>query len=122
MRRLIGIALILTLTGCAGSTQSLLGAGVTLKAVGQQWEAVNAAFVKACVPSAPKLDVATCTQARDFGVKFKAAYPLAIQLYETAVNARDANMAGDAKHVIRGLSVDLVAFGLQVGMALQEVK
>lgn len=113
---------VLVLGATCTTQQSLMGSGTALKAVGQQWLAVNGAFVKACVPSAPKLSKATCDDARSFGDKFKKSYPLAIQLFETAVNANDTAMAADAKSVVRGLSVDLVKFGLQVGLTLQEVK
>lgn len=117
----LGLAVLLLGATC-NTQQALLGSGTALKGVGQQWLAVNEAFVKACVPSAPKLPKASCDQARDFGVKFKKSYPLAIDLFDTAVNANDTAMAGDAKNVIRGLSRDLVKFGLQVGIQLSEVK
>ena len=120
-RLILTVALILSV-GCSSTHQGLMGSGTALKAVGQQWLAVNDGFVKGCVPSAPKLPKAQCDAARDFGVKFKQAYPLAIQLFETAVTANDTAMAADAKSVIRGLSVDLVKFGIHVGVTLQEVK
>ncbi len=124
MRRYLSAVFILFLVtaGCASTHQGLMGSGTALKAVGQQWLAVNDGFVKGCAPAAPKLSKAQCDAARSFGEKFKKAYPLAIQLFETAVSANDTAMAADAKSVIRGLSADLVKFGLQVGLALQEVK
>jgi hypothetical protein len=116
-------ALVVLSAGCASSHQNLMGSGAALKTVGQQWLSVNEGFVKGCAPTAvQKLPQDQCDKAREFGVKFKQAYPLAIQLYETAVNAKDTSMAADAKSVIRGLSADLVKFGLQVGLTLQEVK
>ena len=120
-RLVLTVALVLSL-GCASTHQGLMGSGTALKAVGQQWLTVNEGFVKGCVPSAPTLPKAQCDAARSFGEKFKKAYPLAIQLFETAVSANDTAMASDAKSVIRGLSADLVKFGLQVGLTLQEVK
>lgn len=123
MRRLLTLCAAVLLLGATCNTQqALLGSGTALKGVGQQWLAVNDAFVKACVPSAPKLPKTSCDQARDFGAKFKKSYPLALDLYETAVNAQDTAMAGDAKNVIRGLSRDLVKFGLEVGIQLSEVR
>lgn len=127
MLRTLRIPLVLALAvlvlGATCTThQQLMGSGTALKAVGQQWLAVNGAFVKACLPSAPKLPKATCDEAGKFHDKFKKSYPLAIDLYETAVNANDTAMAGDAKNVIKGLSRDLVKFGLQVGIQLSEVK
>jgi len=122
MRRWLLAAVLVLAVGCASTHQGLMGSGTALKAVGQQWLTVNEGFVKGCAPSAPTVPKAQCDAARDFGVKFKKAYPLAVQLFDTAVNANDAAMAADAKSVIRGLSVDLVKFGLQVGITLSEVK
>lgn len=123
MRRLLILCTAALLLGATCNThQGLMGSGTALKAVGQQWVSVNDAFVKGCLPSAPKLTPKTCADARAFGEKFKKSYPLAIQLFETAVSANDTAMAADAKSVVRGLSADLVKFGLQVGLTLQEVK
>lgn len=112
---------VLVLGATCNTGPALLGSGESLKLVGNQWLAANAELVKACVPSAPRLDKQTCDDARAFGVKFKTTYPLALQLFEAAVNANDAGIAGDAKDVIRRLSVDLVAFAAKVGLTFQEV-
>ena len=105
-----------------GTQEALLSSGATLKAVGSQWRAVNARFVEGCKPSGPTLDKKMCDAARAFGEKFQKGYPLAVDLYEVAVNAQDTAMAGDARATIRRLSAELVSFGLKVGIEIQGVK
>jgi hypothetical protein len=117
-------AAVLLLGASCGTTPgvTLVATGETIKAVGTDWLAVNARFVEACKPSGPTLDPATCGAARAFGEKFKKAYPLASDLYSTAVGTNDAALAGDAKAAIRKLALEGAALAVKVGLTMREVK
>ena len=118
------VAAVLAMGASCGTTPgvTLVATGETIKAVGTDWLAINAKFVEACKPSAPTLDAGTCKSARDFGEKFKKAYPLASDLYATAVGTNDAALAGDAKAAVRKLALEGAALAVKVGLTMREVK
>lgn len=129
-RKMLRVPLVLALAvlmlgaTCNTSTtgQALVVTGEAIKGVGQDWLAVNKALVDACRPSAPKLDPKTCADARVFGEKFKKAYPLASDLYYTAVGTNDAALSGDAKAAVRKLAIEGLALAVKVGLTIREVK
>ena len=120
---LLTVAILLMGASC-GTTPgvTLVATGETIKAVGTDWLAVNAKFVEGCKPSGPTLDAGTCASARAFGEKFKKAYPLASDLYATAVGTNDAALAGDAKAAVRKLALEGAALAIKVGLTMREVK
>jgi hypothetical protein len=105
----------------ASCNQGVVASGEVLKQVGKDWLAVNAAFVQACRPSAPTMDKATCATAGQLYDKFRVAYPLAMNLYESGVNANDAQIAGGAKAVIRSLAADGASLAIKVGLNFVKV-
>lgn len=120
---LIVIAVLAMGASCGtSSSAALLVTGEAIKGVGQDWLAVNKALVQACKPSAPTLDAVTCAQARAFAIKFKQAYPVASELYYSAVRVNDIALAGDAKSAVSRLAVEALTLAVKVGMSIREVK
>ncbi len=113
--RCVSLLLLLSLillVGCASIGQSLVVSGESLKAVGNEFIAVADVYVRGC--AAQTISLSQCVAFRDFGEKFKVAYPMAIQLWGVARNANDVATAKKAEDVIKSLMTDLSVFASQV--------
>lgn len=82
----------LLLAGCAAALPSIVVAGKSLKAIGQEFEATSATMYVLCTTNS--VSRATCDGYRDFGLKFKVAYDLADKGYGAAVHSVTLNDAG----------------------------
>ena len=96
---------ILALAGCASVGQGLAVSGESLKAVGNEFIAVAEVYQKGCAAQTIKPE--SCAAFRTFGLRFQAAYPIAVGLWTAARNANDAAAAKHAEAVIASLATDL---------------
>jgi hypothetical protein len=114
LRFILFLVLLALVASCTSTTQGLLVSGESLKAVGTQFVAAGPAFVTGC--QAGTIKPVDCQTFKAFGEKFKQEYPLAISLWQAAVNANDAAAAKNAAAVIMSLATDLSAIALQAGV------
>lgn len=127
MKRLGLLALaLLVLTGCASTAeqrteQSLNVAHASLKAVGTNYLQAASLFREGCEVS-KTIKLADCASFRSFQEKFKKSYTPAIDAYEAAVNAKNSIDAGKARDAIAGLSSELSALALKVGLQFVPVQ
>lgn len=99
---------VLLLAGCA---QSLAVTGQSLKAVGEEYEAVSLVFGQACQGGV--IAPVTCAKYRSFQERFRKAYPLAVGVWDAARKANDANAQKQARVAIEGLAADLSALAVE---------
>lgn len=111
------LAVAAVLTGCA--TQSTLAtSGESLRQVGVQFVAVNGYYVAGCKDGTIKpLD---CANYGDFGRKFRAEYPVAVQAWEAARNAKDTAAEGRARDAIAALAQELSAVTVKALQGAQQ--
>lgn len=119
MRNLMGLKITcilvvaLTLVACGASThKALMTSGETLKASGQQFQTVAAAYVTGC--KAGTILPGQCAQFRAFGLQFERAFPLAVELWTIAAEANDRASVTKAQDMIAGLVGQLSLFTVQV--------
>jgi hypothetical protein len=108
------IVLVILLAGCAsmgGAGQSLAVSGEALKAVGNEFVAVANVYKTGC--DAKTIAEKQCLAFREFGVRFKGSYPLAIGLWESARAANDGAASKKAEQVIGELAAQLSALAVQ---------
>ena len=110
---LVGCSMANTQTGLAASGQSLIGVGTQFVSV------ANVYGVQCKPPAVPAGDILKfCTAFRDFGPRFQATYPVAVQAWKTAVKANDTAAAQGAEAAILTLATDLSALALQAASAV----
>lgn len=117
MRRVMVAVLLFSLTACASmgsTTQKLEVSGETLVTTAKLFEAVSAQIVTSCV--AKTLTVATCDDYRRFQIQFKALYPAAQALWETADRVHDQPTLASASAAILSLGARLAAYAKLVGL------
>ena len=108
--------LALALTGCAtgqGTGTTLIVTGETLKAVGNQFVVVGAAYKQGC-DVAKTITQDRCQKFRVFGLRFKEVYPLSVDLWELARKAGDPTSEKKASGKIVELSTELATFAVGV--------
>jgi len=111
--------------GCASTTPSapvtpadktttvLTETATLLSGVGDTFAQAAKSFKVGCDGTPRTITPAMCESFRQFGLKFQAAYPLAISSFKTAANANDTAAAANAAATINQLSVDLTALVAQ---------
>lgn len=108
----------LLVSGCSYGLQSpvfnrsLVVTGTSIAVLGQEFADVSAAYTKAC--DGKRLTVKSCSEYRDFGVRFKSSYPEAVSLWHIARSANDNVKRQSAEDVILKLSTDLSVFAVTV--------
>ena len=104
---------LLLLSGCASTAPPLVVSGEALKAVGLQFVATSTAVTKACV--AKQLTLTQCDSYRGFAQKFKAAFPSAVVVQETAMTFGDRTLAENAAVIVAQLVAELGTFTALLG-------
>lgn len=112
MRRLVLLALLLTLTAgwpaCSAIVgKSLLVSGETINATGDLFLTTNNLIVPACnAHTLPKWET-VCPAYKAFEQKFKASWPLATGLWYAARKANDPKLQDSAESAIKSLRGEL---------------
>lgn len=101
---------MLLIAGCA-TIKGFTVTGESLKGVGEEFIAVSAVYKSGC--DAGQIAPADCAKYRDFGVKFKQQYPLAIALWESARVANDGAAEKQTREAIVKLATELSVLAVQ---------
>lgn len=113
---LVAVALLapMLLAGCGtfDAHKGLMASGETLKASGQQFKTVAAAYVDGC--KAGTITPGQCARFRDFGQQFEKAFPLAVNAWTIAKDANDQAAVKSAQDLIASLVAQLSQYTIQV--------
>jgi hypothetical protein len=101
---LMGSLALLTACGTTGY-KSFVASGESLKAVGTQFETVAKMYKQGC--DAKQLKMAECDAFRAFGLRFKAVYPISVDLWDASRQAGDGTMEKQTRERIIQLSTEL---------------
>lgn len=113
MKKII-IGTLLFLVACATPLSTKIEiTGESLASLSVQFDTVSRAMTDGCV--AKKFTIATCTAYRQFGEKFKAAYPAAKTMWNAATQYEDKNLATAANTAFSSLATDLAPFLAMIG-------
>jgi hypothetical protein len=112
------LVLLLAIGGCAAqtSTTTLITTAATLDAVGKNFDAAGRAFTAGCTATPPTIKKADCDTFRRYGQKFKATYPMAVNLWKAAGDANDPAIQNDARAAVTKLSSELIAIAAQANV------
>ena len=108
------LAGLLLLGGCV-STAPMAITGESLAVVGNQFVAVNAAYVQGCDVT-KALTAKQCNDWITFGTKFKQFYPVAAQAWTVARTTNDAALIGQTTTLVSTIVGQLAAFAAVVGI------
>lgn len=109
MRTVVVLALVLALSGCAGSlVKTTEITGESIVGLGNTFAATATAMTNGCI--AKTYTVATCDSFRAFGQRFQAAYPLAKSMWNIAAAAQDKTATANLNAIFVQWSTDLVPF------------
>lgn len=112
------LLVVLALSACATASNTFIATGQTLQSAGQEFVATAALFDRGLDSGA--ITVEQYAAWRDFGHKFKATYPVAVELWKAAQLANDDVLSGKVQNIITDLVSELVKFYALVTQALQE--
>lgn len=112
MKAAIVLPLLLALGLGACATSTLATSGTALVAVGKEFVAVAQVYDQGCHATPATIPDAQCRAFRDFGLRFKATYPLAVAVWQAARDASDAAATKRAYDVISQLGAELGALAL----------
>lgn len=117
-KAVIALALLYGLGLSACATSTLATSGTALVAVGKEFVAVAQVYEQGChlgtayYSTTATIPDAQCRAFRDFGLRFKATYPLAVAVWQAARDASDAAATKRAYDVISQLGAELGALAL----------
>ena len=112
-RFILFLTVALLLSGCAGTSKTLIITGDSLVSLATQFDAVSRHVTQACI--AKQYTVATCDGFRTFSDKFKAAYPATKTLWVAATQYEDKGLAAAAQDSFTKLAADLAPFLAMIG-------
>lgn len=109
MRRLLSLLLLLALAGCTAATSTKIEmTGDSIVSLATTFDTVSRHMTAQCI--AKVYTVATCDAYRTFGEKFKASYPAAKTLWNSATQFEDKGLLAGASTALSKLSSDLAPF------------
>ena len=108
------LIVVLVLAAACASSTGFIVSGESLDAAGRAFVAVGQAYNQA-------LDAKTITTNQyktwaDFAIKFKQAYPSAVQLWKSGVVVNDAALQKNSTAIITSLVSELAKLGTVVGV------
>jgi hypothetical protein len=106
--RILLIASLVVLTGCAGLTKTTEVTGESIVALGNTYASTATAMTNGCVAKA--YTVAQCDSFRAFGLKFRIAYPLAKDGWNAASAAGNKADMTTQGNILSQLAADLAPF------------
>jgi len=112
--RVVALVAVLGLVGasCAAATP-WVASGQSLKVVGNTFVSTAAAFDAGL--AAGSITPEQYRAWASFGRKFQAAWPLALDLWESSIKVNDAALQGKAEAILSTLMAELGGFAVQVG-------
>ena len=116
-----GIAvLVALLVGCAshGGSTSIAVTHASLRTVGENFIVAANAYAQGCDGVPRTIAPADCAAFKAFGLKFKAANRVALELFEAGVQFNDTALQGKGRDAIVNLGVELIQLGLKIGLTL----
>lgn len=114
MRTLLSLGLAVLLTACTTATSTKIEiTGDSIVSLATTFDAVSRHMTALCV--AKTYTVATCDSYRQFGEKFKVAYPAAKSLWNSATQFEDKGLLAGATTALSKLSSDLAPFLAMMG-------
>jgi hypothetical protein len=105
--------------GCANTTGYII-TGRSLNTVGEAFVEVAEAYNKGALQGT--ISEAQYEKWAEFGAKFQATYPAAVQLWKVSVLANDLALRNDTDKVLASLITELISFATQVGVTVQVLK
>lgn len=117
--KLATVIALLSLVGCTHQHAFLITAQ-SMTAAADQFIVVHDYMEEAA--KAGTVEPKTYQAWRNFGLKFQAAFPLALDLFKVAVLADDMVMKEKAADIIIALMPDLLKFAEDTGLVLTELK
>lgn len=105
--------------GCANTTGFLI-TGRSLNTLGESFVEVAEAMDKGALQGA--ISAEQYEKWAEFGAKFQATYPAAVQLWRVSVIANDVALKNNVESTLALLIAELVQFATQVGVTVQVLK
>lgn len=112
-RRIVLVAAVAVLGASCATATPWVATGQSLKVVGNTFVSTAAAM-----DAAQAAGTVTPEQYRawaSFGRKFQAAWPLALDLWESSIKVNDKVLEGQASAILSTLMTELGGFAVQVG-------
>lgn len=117
--KFLTLAVLISLTACSHS-QAFLVTAQSVNAMGEQFVIVHDFMEEA--EKNGLVEPKTYAEWRTFGIKFQAAFPVAVDLLKIAILADDLAMKEKAANVIIDMLPELLKFAELTGLTITELK